>query len=138
MNLDYLAGLMDADGHFTWRGGRYQAPDLGVTNTSAALMLALTDTFGGSAAIQRATCDEDCAGGDGHIHRRTDIWKWHITGYRAVLLCEALVPRLVIKADQAALLARQYREALTAMERPKRREHHMREEQAWWDEKGWD
>lgn len=137
LTLDYVAGVMDADGHFTWRGGRYQCPDVGVTNTSSALMTALTDTFGGSAAPQRYVCSPDCADtSNGHYHRRSDVWKWHLTGYAAVLLCEALASRLVIKGDKARDLAARYRTTLDTMQRPARRRHHMAREEAAWRERG--
>jgi len=132
INFDYLAGLMDADGHFTWSGGKYMAPDIGVTNTSQSLMLALTDFLGGSASPQRATCSDGCLDEAAHIHRRTDIWKWHLTGYRAVLVCRELAPRMVIKGAHAADLARQYDLHLVEMEGPARRSHHMVKEQKWW------
>lgn len=124
---------MDADGHFTWRAGKYQCPDIGVTNTSGALMAALTESFGGSVGRERRACPDDCTAD--HIHRRQDILRWHLTGYRAVLMCEALTPLLVVKAGRASEVAARYHETLQTMQRPERRRLHMLREQETW---GWD
>jgi hypothetical protein len=138
LTLDYMAGMMDADGHFTWRAGKWQCPDVGVTNTSGDLMGAIDATFGGSVSRQRTPCADGCVLSESHsIHRRMSIYKWHMTGYRAVLFCRALAPLLVIKGGQALELAEQWHEALATMERPKRRLHHMAKEQAWWNAGGW-
>lgn len=135
----YLAGILDADGHFTWRGGKYQAPDIGVTNTSDDLMQAITSCVGGSVAIQRYRCDETCCVlSASHIHRRFPVFKWHLTGYRAVLVCEAVLPHLVIKRERARSMIDQYHNALSVMKRPERRQHHMRKEMLNWPPSGWD
>lgn len=131
MNIDYFAGVMDADGHFTWREGKYMAPDIGVTNTSIELMNDLKKTWGGSIALQRSICKINCS--EIHIHRRMDIYKWHLVGFRAVLLCKYLDGKMIIKNDQAKALVKKYEEALDNMERPSRRIFHMKKEQEWWD-----
>lgn len=131
----YLAGMMDADGHFGWRAGKHQAPQIGVTNTSVTLMEALKGALGGSIGTQRRECSPSCS--LDHIHRRMATMKWHVVGFRAVLVCEALLPHLIVKADKARALIDQYGQALATMERPARREHHMALERAaftW----GWD
>lgn len=137
-NLGYLAGMIDADGHIGWRGGPYQAPDIGVTNTSEALMAWLRDKAGGSVALQRATCPADCPLEEpGHFHRKTPIYKWHLTGYRACIVLRAVAPYLVVKADRARGAVKRYEEALAVMERPARRRHHMEKEAAAMSLLGW-
>lgn len=137
LDLRYMAGMMDADGHFTWRGGKYQAPDIGVTNTSAVLIRRLA-YLGGSTSEQRRACAEGCV--EPHIHRRESILKWHLTGYRAVMACSALAPHLIIKAEQARRMVDQYHAALLVMPRPARRRAHMAMEAEWWSAhvQGWD
>ncbi len=124
----YLAGLLDADGHFTWRAGKWQTALVGATNTSDALMGALTEALGGSVSRQRRLCPGGCS--LAHIHRHADILRWQVTGYRAVLVCKTVLPHLVIKGDRAADVIGRYYERLDLMERPARRAFHMSAERA--------
>ena len=98
----YLAGVLDSDGHITWRAGRYQTPDIGVTNTSLVLMDWLASVAGGSVALQRP---QGVAPG-GYV-RHADIYKWHLTGYRAVIVLRAIRPWLLIKGAKADLVVAQ-------------------------------
>lgn len=138
LSADYVAGVIDADGHIGWRGDKYASPDVGVTNTSAVLMDALVATLGGSAGLERRSCPDRCT--EDHLHRRQDIGRWHLTGYRAVLLLETIADRLVIKGDRARDAVERYSEHLLTMERPARRQHHIEKEREWWEQnmKGWD
>lgn len=118
----YIAGVIDSDGHIGWRGGRYRAPDVGVTNTSALLMGWLVDQVGGAFSLERR------AGAEGVIARRRDIYRWHVTGERACILLRACRPYLLIKRERADEMLRRYVETLNEMERPKRRLHHIKKE----------
>lgn len=128
----YIAGIIDSDGHITWRGGKYQAPDVGVTNQSGPLMAYLQHHCGGSVALQRGIDDV----GLGPISQ--DIYKWHLTGERACVLLRAIRPFLIVKATKADEVLSAYYLALDAMQRPARRHYHINKERAAMKIRGWD
>lgn len=132
----YLAGMIDADGHITWRAGKNASPDVGVTNTSDALMKWLVASVGGAYALQRCMCQAGCR--REHVHRRADIYKWHVTGYRAVVMLRNIRPHLVVKGDRADGVIRRFEEHLEQMRRPARRLHHIAKEAAAMAANGWD
>lgn len=132
----YLAGMIDADGHVIFRTGRNSSPDVGVTNTSRELMTWLCTHVGGAFSLQRATCEPECE--STHIHQRAVIFKWHVTGQRAVILLLAIRPYLVIKGDRADTVIAKYERHTSTMQRPARRRHHIAKETAAMTEKGWD
>lgn len=135
--LGYLAGLIDADGHIGWRGGRYQAPDVGVTNQSFELMEWLVNIVGGAYSTERRSCQPDCTE-DHSIHRRSDICRWHVTGERACILLRGIRPHLVVKGARADDVLERYAAHLAIMERPTRRRWQMNQERAAMAAKGWD
>lgn len=131
----YIAGMIDADGHISWRGGKYAAPVVGVTNTSDDLRDWLFRHVGGSIGTEPRVCKVDCA--RQHIHHRVPLHRWHITGHRAVLLLRAIRPLLIIKGDRADAVIARYFNALQTMERPARRRHHIDKEHAAMVSLGW-
>lgn len=134
----YVAGLIDADGHIAWRGGRNNSPLLGVTNTSLALMDWLKANIGGSVSMQRGTCPPACPDRPKHFHRKSDIYRWQITGQRAFVLAQAIRPFLIIKGDRADDVCAKFRAHVTEMQRPARRLHHVARESVAMAARGWD
>ena len=129
----YFAGMMDCDGHFSWRGGRYASLNLGVTSVSPELLNPLRKQFGGNTSVQRKVCSLDCL--ETHIHRRRIISKWHVTGYKAYLICLKIIPYLLIKVNKAKELLVMYDRAMDNMNCPARRQFHINSELNSWKEK---
>lgn len=130
-----MAGMIDADGHIGWRGGKYMAPDVGVTTTSLELINWMSSEIGGCFSLERRACNQSCI--ENHIHRRTDIYRWHLTGQRAVIFLEAIEPYLIIKRQSALNKIKMYTESLQEMKRPARRLHHIIKENAAMSILGW-
>ncbi len=86
--------------------------------------------------MQRKTCQIDCK--IDHIHRRNDIYKWHITGERACIFLRNIKKFLVIKEERAELVLGKYIKHLSKMERPARRNFHIRKERILMKKLGWD
>ena len=123
MKQAYLAGVIDCDGHICWRGGKYNAPNVGVTNTDMRLLQWLKDELNGSVSLQRTVCDETCE--KPHLHHRQRIFKWHIMGYRAYSVLQAIRPYLIIKGEKADDVCAQYLAHSQTMQRPKQRQYHV-------------
>jgi hypothetical protein len=131
----YLAGVIDSDGHVCWRGGRYAAPNVGVTNTDMGLLRWLKANIGGSTSLQRKVCHKVCT--KHHPHRRHQIFKWHITGYRAVVLLEEMRPYFVIKGKKSDKVIKMFWKHLRKMECPARRQFHIAKEAKAMVKLGW-
>ncbi len=129
----YLAGIIDGEGNISWREGKYHAPDVAVTNTDERLMIWLLEVAGGSVQRQRLA---GAPGIDGTLHRR-DVFKWHIVGYRAVVVLRAVRPWLLLKGHLADDAVGRYMAHLAVMERPARRRHHIDKEAHAMLERGW-
>jgi hypothetical protein len=136
IEIGYLAGLVDGEGSICWRGGKYHAPDLAVANNDIRIMEWCKIRMGGSYSTQRAQCALDCK--IDHIHKRSIIYKWHLTGYAAVIVLRNILPYLVIKQNKALEVIDQYLEFQTIMERPLRREYHRNKEIERMKLLGWD
>jgi len=95
MSLEYLAGLIDGEGHIcrmkckNGRGESYLESRIIVTNTSKPLMEALKRSFGGYyyARTKSKTNVLTC-------------YNWYYVGKKAEALALELQPLLVVKAEQ--------------------------------------
>lgn len=131
----YIAGVIDCDGHICWRGGKYSAPNVGVTSISDNLLSWLRTNLGGSCSLQRSTCHGYCD--KMHVHKRSNIYKWHVTGFRAVTLLHNIRPFLIIKGDKSDIVTSMYFDHLVTMVRAARRVHHIRRERMDMRSLGW-
>ena len=95
MTLQYLAGIVDGEGHFcrprskTGQGYPFYQSRIIVTNTSLQLMKAIKASFGGSFRV-RTPC-------------RTNnlvCYAWSISGKKAEALAARLQPFLIVKSEQ--------------------------------------
>ena len=94
MNLAYVAGLVDGEGcigiYHRSKGRGYQAA-LIVSNTHRGVLELLQSAFGGDIVTARS-------------RRLRPCHQWRITDRAAMPLAQALLPYMVIKAPQMALL----------------------------------
>lgn len=100
INLDYLAGFIDGEGHFTItknlnRGGF--AFRMGATNTDLGILLAIQKCYGGFISEHKwkgtKITDKKC-------------WSWVLSGNKAVELSKILKEKLIIKKGQAEIFSK--------------------------------
>lgn len=135
----YLAGMMDADGHFSWRGGRYNSPDIGVANTDIKLMNWLKNNFGGSFNFE-PICKINCPkkeNNKNHICRKQIMYRWHAVGERAAIIIRIILPYLKIKTERAEEVLSESEKSYKKLKRPKRRDFHIKKETKLMKELGW-
>jgi hypothetical protein len=102
VTLAYLAGAMDADGHFSVhksskKGNRVlwnetYSPRIGLGQVTKVVPELLRKTFGGTIRIEQRS------------GRNRPLVRWLVTNKRAGRACADLLPYLRIKAEQARLL----------------------------------
>jgi hypothetical protein len=102
VTLAYLAGAMDADGHFSIQKSSRKSdpafwnptysPRIGLGQVTRAVPELLRKLFGGTIVLQQP-------GG-----RNRPIFRWQAANRLAVRACECLLPYLRLKAEQARLL----------------------------------
>lgn len=105
INFQYLAGLVDADGHIGLHPsntGKYRKyyPRLNVTNTSKELMDALVDSFGGAITEKKP-------GKNSTFPHKKKCWDWRTTGDNARWLIEEVLPFLIVKKTKAIQVLKQ-------------------------------
>ena len=120
----YIAGVLDSDGHIRWHSGQRE-PRVGVTNMSLELMASLQESIGGNYSLRARRCPDACA--LPHVHARSDVYCYEVTGERAAIVLRAVRRYLVVKQDRADEVLERYGQALAEMQRPRRRLHHMRQ-----------
>lgn len=88
--LAYLAGYLDGEGCFSADDGRIRVT---VSNCFPWLLVAFKEEFGGSICNKSRYSD-----------RHRVAYQWSVYGESAIKCCEAVLPYLVEKKPQAALL----------------------------------
>lgn len=134
----YLAGMVDADGHMSWRGSPNFSPILGVTNVNLDLHRLLVEKLGGSYSTQRRICADGLRCREKHIHRRQNTTKWHISGQRVIIVLRNILPFMIVKADKAKRMMQMYRDHFSKMQRPERRNFHIHKEEVFMKVRGWE
>lgn len=98
----YLAGLLDGDGHFrvdnakNGQGRAYIRPQIAFCNTNEDVILWLHKNFRGYSYLTTYAKSTN----------RNPLWRWNLTGRKAVELAHLLEPYLVIKKYQVQRLTR--------------------------------
>lgn len=96
MTIQYLAGIIDGEGHFyrparkARNGKSYTTARIVVVNTCSPLIEALIDQFGGTVSVvsQKGTLG------------RMRCYRWVLEGKKAEALGRRLKPYLIVKAQQ--------------------------------------
>ena len=103
MRLEYLAGIIDGEGHIcrskskNGQGRSYMRSRIIVTNTSKPLMDAITAAFGGFYYMRKPRPN--------HL----DCYVWALEGKKAEALGRRLKRYLIVKSDQLTrILHRQF------------------------------
>ncbi len=95
MNIDYLAGLVDGEGHIRLcpsNKGKYRKyyPQIQITNTYKPLLELITTIYGGSILGPKRS-----------KNATKDCWDWRLSGDKARQLLKQLLPILIIKQEKA-------------------------------------
>ena len=103
VTLAYIAGCLDSDGFFTIRRDTRSMKAKSRTPTHVAMVglrqvtpqvpHLLCELFSGHLGITKPTAE-----------RGRDMIGWHVTARQAAVVCEAVLPFLRIKPDQARVL----------------------------------
>ena len=110
LSLEYMAGMVDADGCIRLQESnyKYQYPALQVTNTSKALMHYLVGSFGGKILLKQKKGFVTKLG----VRSTSDCFDWRLGGAAARSLISDLIPHLIVKKDKAiSVLAADFRKA---------------------------
>ena len=90
--LGYIAGFLDGEGTFDFHSG---TPRVRAVNCYPATLQWLRALYGGAIRVTEPSFPN---------HRR--VFRWRVTGQEARTLCRQVLPYLVEKRPQAALLLR--------------------------------
>jgi hypothetical protein len=94
MTVEYLAGIIDGEGHirYAWSNYKYRYPRISVVNTHKPLLDAIAAQFGGRVKV----------------HTKADnpkgwspSWAWDTAGHNAVRVLGLVMPHLIVKQKDA-------------------------------------
>lgn len=94
MTIEYLAGIVDGEGHFrrdhrkNGQGRRYSQSRLVVVNTFKPLIDQLKAQYGGTVSPMRLSLG------------KKPCWRWDFVGKKCEALARELRPHLIVKAEQ--------------------------------------
>jgi hypothetical protein len=105
-DLAYFAGILDGEGAFgitraMKRGHPSFHTRIAVLNTDAKLMRWLVARFGGAVSPRKTVSHTNP---NSHPARWKPCWEWKISDRTVAAVVPAVLPYLVMKQDQAALL----------------------------------